>query len=71
MNIKKTGSPVSEDLTDFTALELTDYYRKICSSLGLDPVTKPLEYRVLNGKLLLFRKRNSTDPRIVMLSRES
>ena len=39
----------------------TAYYHAICESLGLNPLTRPLEYLELNGRLTLYAKRDATD----------
>src|SRR5476649_809308 len=39
----------------------TDYYNAVCESVGLNPLTRPLEYIELNGKLTLYAKRDATD----------
>src|SRR5574340_31629 len=37
------------------------YYTMVCESIGLNPLTRPLEYLELNGKLILYAKRDATD----------
>jgi hypothetical protein len=37
------------------------YYRQVCESLGLNPLTRPFEYIVLNGRLTLYARRDATD----------
>ena len=37
------------------------YYHAVCESLGLNPLTRPLEYLELNGRLTLYAKRDATD----------
>src|SRR5438128_11836989 len=39
----------------------TAYYHATCESLGLNPLTRPLEYLELNGRLTLYAKRDATD----------
>jgi hypothetical protein len=39
----------------------TEYYTRLCSSLGLNPLTQPFEYLTLNGKLVLYAKRAGAD----------
>jgi hypothetical protein len=39
----------------------TKYYNAVCESLGLNPLTRPLEFIELNGKLTLYAKRDATD----------
>ncbi len=43
------------------ARERLEYYNAVCSSMGLNPLTKPFEYIQLNGKLVLYAGRNCTD----------
>ena len=38
-----------------------EYYIAVCESVGLNPLTRPLEYLELNGKLTLYAKRDATD----------
>src|ERR1035437_8194459 len=37
------------------------YYQSVCESVGLNPLTRPLEYIELNGKFTLYAKRDATD----------
>jgi hypothetical protein len=37
------------------------YYTAVCESVGLNPLTRPLEYLELNGRLTLYAKRDATD----------
>lgn len=37
------------------------YYKEVCKSLGLNPLTKPFDYIRLNNKLTLYAKRDCTD----------
>jgi len=37
------------------------YYKNVCESLGLNPLTKPFEYITLNGKLVLYALRGATE----------
>src|ERR1035437_8411622 len=41
--------------------ERVAYYHAVCESVGLNPLTRPLEYLVLNGRLTLYAKRDATD----------
>ncbi len=38
-----------------------EYYRTTCESLGLNPLTKPFEYLTLQGKTILYAKKDATD----------
>jgi len=37
------------------------YYNRVCESVGLNPLTRPFEYITLNGKLVLYARRDATD----------
>ena len=37
------------------------YYSAVCQSLGLNPLTKPLEYITLDGKLRLYVRKDGTN----------
>ncbi len=52
---------IEGDLSRLTDSERTIYYMKLCESLGLNPLTKPFEYMRLNGKLILYAKRDCTE----------
>jgi hypothetical protein len=52
---------VGGDLSKLDPKQRTDYYLKVCESLGLNPLTRPFEYITLNGKLTLYAKRDATD----------
>ena len=52
---------VKGDLSKLTSEERTQYYVKVCESVGLNPLTKPLEYITLNGKLVLYALKGCTD----------
>ena len=52
---------IGGDLAQLTAVERLQYYREVCASLGLNPLTQPFEYMVLKGKLRLYAKRECTD----------
>lgn len=49
------------DLSILTAKQRVDYYGRVCESVGLNPLTKPFDYIVLNGKLTLYAKKDATD----------
>ncbi len=49
------------DLAALTAEQKVSYYSSLCHSLGLNPLTQPFEYIVLNGRLVLYAKRSCTD----------
>lgn len=49
------------DLGKLTASQRVAYYGKICEALGLNPLTRPFEYIVLNGRLVLYARRECTE----------
>ena len=49
---------------DLSGLKTPDriiYYNHLCQSLGLNPLTKPFNYIMLNGKLTLYASKDCTD----------
>jgi hypothetical protein len=52
---------VQGDLSGLDAEQRVNYYLKVCSSLGLNPYTKPFDYLVLNSKLVLYARKDATD----------
>ena len=49
------------DLAQLTPQQQISYYRAVCDSLGLNPLTKPFEFLRLSGRLVLYALRNATD----------
>lgn len=49
------------DLSRLTAQERLSYYNAVCVSVGLNPLTRPFEYIILNGKLQLYTRKDCTD----------
>jgi len=49
------------DLAQLTPAERVAYYRAVCESLGLNPLTRPFDYIVLNGRLTLYARKDATD----------
>jgi len=49
------------DLAQLTPQQKISYYRSVCDSLGLNPLTQPFEYLRLSGREVLYAKRNCTD----------
>lgn len=37
------------------------YHNRVCETLGLNPLTRPFDYLTLNGKLLLYARKDATD----------
>jgi len=52
---------VTGDLSGLDPEQRVTYYMKVCSSLGLNPLTKPFAYIVLNGQLQLYARKDATD----------
>ena len=52
---------VEGDLSKLTTEQRTHYYNEVCKSLGLNPLTRPCQYIVLNNKLQLYALRACTD----------
>jgi hypothetical protein len=52
---------VGGDLAQLTEAQRLAYYRAVCQSLGLNPLSKPFEYLWLNGKLRLYALRDCAD----------
>ena len=52
---------IGGDLSKLSPSQRVQYYRIVCESLGLNPLTKPFDYIVLNGKLTLYAKKDCTD----------
>jgi hypothetical protein len=49
------------DLSALTAHERLSYYKNVCQSLGLNPLTKPFDYIVLDKKLVLYARKDCTE----------
>ena len=52
---------VLNDLSKLTADQRLSYYKSYCESVGLNYLTQPLAYIVLNNKLTLYAKKDATD----------
>ncbi len=52
---------IEGDLSRLSPRERVLYYNTICKSLGLNPLTKPFELIRLNGKLILYARKDCTD----------
>ena len=69
MNVPVKQSPgeimesvlIKGDLSKLTPQERAEYYTAACRSLGLNPLTKPFLYIVLNGQLTLYAAKGCTD----------
>jgi hypothetical protein len=49
------------NLANLSPTQRLSYYRAVCDSIGLNPLTKPFDYLTLNGKLVLYAKKDATD----------
>ncbi len=52
---------VGGDLAKLTPDQRISYYKAVCDSVGLNPLTKPFDYLNLSGKTVLYAKRDATD----------
>lgn len=52
---------IGGDLSKLSPEQRTTYYLRVCESVNLNHLTKPFEYITLNGKLVLYAKRDATD----------
>lgn len=49
------------DLSKLNEVERLNYYKAVCESQGLNPLTRPFEYLELNRKLVLYARKDATD----------
>jgi hypothetical protein len=49
------------DLSKLTSEQRTSYYNRVCVTLGLNPLTQPFAYLRLNGKEVLYAKKDATE----------
>lgn len=49
------------DLSTLSPADRVGYYRAVCESIGVNPLTRPFDYIVLNGKLTLYANKSCTD----------
>jgi hypothetical protein len=52
---------IQGDLSKLSPNEKRAYYLETCRSLGLNPLTKPFEYLRLNGKEILYARKDCTE----------
>jgi len=52
---------VQGDLSKLSATERVNYYRALCESMGLNPLSKPFDYITLNNRLTLYARKDATD----------
>jgi hypothetical protein len=49
------------DLRQLTPAQKVSYYNAVCQSVGLNPLTQPFQYLVLNGREILYATRAATE----------
>ena len=49
------------DLKQLTPAQKVSYYNAVCESVGLNPLTQPFQYLVLNGREILYALRAATE----------
>ena len=49
------------DLNNLSASQRLDLYQRTCESLGLNPLTRPLEYLKLQGKTVIYVRKEACD----------
>lgn len=49
------------DLAKLTPAERLSYYQAVCTSVGLNPLTRPFEYLILNDRMVLYARKDCTD----------
>lgn len=49
------------DLSSLNDEGRVTYYRDVCKSMGLNPLTRPFEFITLKGKLTMYARRDCTD----------
>lgn len=52
---------IKNDLSQLNAEQRLSYYKSVCESLGINHLTQPFSYIILNGKLTLYATRACTD----------
>lgn len=66
MATRDEGATIEEvliggDLSKLSAGQRVNYYNQLCASLGVNPLTRPFDYLTLNGRLVLYAKKDCTD----------
>jgi len=61
-NLDKISSLIlTGDLRQLSPEEKVQYYGKLCKSLGLNPLTKPFDYIILQGREVLYANKNCAE----------
>jgi hypothetical protein len=61
LGLKIAEVMIQGNLRDLSADEKVRYYLKVCESLGLNPYTKPFDYLTLQGREILYARKDCTD----------
>lgn len=49
------------NLANLSPADKVTYYRHVCESVGLNPYTKPLDYLVLSGRMVLYANKGAAE----------
>lgn len=52
---------IGGDLSKLSPTDRVNYYKAVCQSVGLNPLTRPFDYITLNKKLTLYARKDATD----------
>lgn len=52
---------IKGDLSKLSEFERVSYYKSVCESIGINPLTRPFDYIQLGGKLTLYAKKDCTE----------
>lgn len=52
---------VGGDLSKLSAQERMSFYVATCQSVGLNPITRPFEFLYLQGKMVMYARKEATD----------
>jgi len=52
---------IGGDLSKLSPEQRVSYYKAVCESIGLNPLTRPFDYITLNNKLTLYARKDATD----------
>ena len=52
---------IGGDLSKLSSADRTVYYMRVCESIGVNPLTRPFDYFTLQGKTVLYARKDCTD----------
>lgn len=52
---------INGDVSKLTSEQRISFYNKVCESVGLNPLTQPLAFLKMQGKEILYAKKDATD----------